>query len=204
MEEELTVENVTPRLFVSYLFDLLQIDIHHVFRDHFQLNDDFEVSFKYRLGIIKRTLVQQNDIDNENNNKMDLNRVNSRRGTVLRQMIRHLSNASILQQTNLELDVINGLRKLFMDKEKTTVNEQLDYFCSTLVEKINNDMIKPVHWENSMEDENKLDDTNDDIEIDKLILINGDINGLEKAIRNDVGHDELDLQIEMGVLNPQI
>eukprot|EP01084_Bolivina_argentea_P298501 514406_1 len=154
------IENITPRLFVSKLFDLLQVDIHRVFKDHFQLNDDFQVSFNCRLGIIKRTLVQQNNINNENQNKMNLNRVTSRRNIVLKQMIsRHLSHSNMLQQTNLELNAINTLRKLFVDKQKNTVNEQLN-LCSTLIKKINNDMIKPVHLESSMKHINKLDDAN--------------------------------------------
>ena len=78
MEEELLNENnanqvnVTPRFFISQLYASLLDDINQVFRNHFGLNNDFEVQFRYKLGVKKRTLTQILDEDEQNEQKWDV------------------------------------------------------------------------------------------------------------------------------------
>ena len=46
--DTMKISSVTPRYFVQKLYSSLQNEINQVFRRHFNLNDDFEVTFSHR------------------------------------------------------------------------------------------------------------------------------------------------------------
>ncbi len=75
MEDELREDhdnnqiNVTPKFYVSQLYAALQLDINGVFRSHFGLNDDFEVTFQHRLSVNKRKITEKYDKDTDKDNE---------------------------------------------------------------------------------------------------------------------------------------
>merc|ERR1712176_1725184 len=132
MEEELLNENmsnnqigVTPKYFVSQLFTSLEPDITRVFRKHFELNKDFQVTFQRRLGIRKRTLTEQKNDD-----------IDGRRSKILKRVITQIGSNNIFDpDQDIKYEVMNGLRELFQREGTGNYEEKLN-LCSELIQTI--------------------------------------------------------------------
>ena len=95
MEEELQdqINFLSPKYFISQLFVSLKEDVNNVFSNHFDLNNDFEISLDLKLGIkqrTKRTLVASKSpsMIPESTPKMY-----ARRDTVLQSVMGQISNS---------------------------------------------------------------------------------------------------------------
>eukprot|EP01084_Bolivina_argentea_P127095 224844_1 len=78
--------NVSSKFFTSQLYASVKTEINQIFRDHFQLNEDFTVEHKHKLNIKSRTMTDFNDGNI------------SRRKIILKNMISQLKITDIQQK----------------------------------------------------------------------------------------------------------
>ena len=132
MEEELVDEidnhaqiNVTSKFYVSQLYASMQININKVFRSHFDINDDFEVTLQHRLSSRKRTMTE------EDNNRCIKNTPNLDESHLDESQMKNVLEKYFNQKrVTSEMDRMNVLSQLIFTQD----NDELDIECTEVMD----------------------------------------------------------------------
>ena len=137
MEEELLDEiegqiNVTPKFYVSQLYAAMQTNINSVFKQHFSINDEFDVTLQHRLSARKRTMTQEDN--NTGNKRNDIDLKESKLGSLdIKNVLEKYFNQ---KRVTTEMDRLNILTQLTSNQEtnkEETVDDAIDVDLSELM-----------------------------------------------------------------------
>ena len=197
MKEELVEENqrdmvnVTPIFFVSQLYASLSNEINHVFRNHFELNDDFEVEF-HKLGFRKRTMQNYDEQDEDNDKETAPS--DQRRATLVKNMASQISRSSLrlsaVPSAQKRVDLKSRLNEYFDSKGIKDEGEKIGIFKSIIGDKEN--VLLSVSEGNdnvTLDGVDEAHDFNQNEHVDQL--------------QTTPDSDNNELEIEMGVLDEQ-
>ena len=143
MEEELMSEDiygksntsVTPKYYVSQVFAALTFDINKVFRNHFDLSQDFQVLFHHRISA-KKASIRSPTLDPINSNSFAIPTVPylNKRESVLKTVMDHLTlnNSNDgekdkdinVQKSQASSELITAIKKYCMVHDLSDKDEQ--------------------------------------------------------------------------------
>ena len=122
IESEINEGNVliSPKIFVAQLCASLQNEITEIFRNHFELNEEFFVSFRKRTGLNKNVSVKSDDNDNQGMPDLD------KRESLLRRVVTEnvMARASVLRSDEWEKEKLGIALRNYFDKYGKEFDEQ--------------------------------------------------------------------------------
>ena len=205
MEEELLNEKmdvnrdiiVTPKYFVSQLFAATKTDIRDVFRNHFILNEDFEVGFHHRLGIKRRTLTGNFDAESK---AQDQEPALDRRGTLLKRITDQISHGNALEEDGIQSRrerIVEDIKSVWL-KHRVFNHEEQDKLMAEAKESMKEELHDEEKEISAMD---KRKEFEGDVDINQLLELHDNAAVLEQAIGDTTS---MNVGIEMTELNPDI